>query len=98
MTLSIWFVILVVVLGLINFRNDRTRSIRIAVIRDKFFFPDGYALLPSYEAMVMNPRYWHMWRKSQWEQYMLFRGLLTGTFKPLPEESVRHISGKGKAS
>lgn len=67
-------------------RNTLTLRVRLALIHDKFFGLDGYHLLPSYDAMLFHPRYWGMWRKAQWEQYVLARGLLTGAFRPVATE------------
>jgi hypothetical protein len=30
----------------------------------------GYKALPSHEAMVFNPRYWHLWSVRQWEKWV----------------------------
>ena len=30
----------------------------------------GYKALPSHEAMLFNPRYWHLWSVRQWEKWV----------------------------
>lgn len=68
-----------------EWRTDLTYRIRVAFIDDEFFFP-GYHLLPGFYTMAFHPKFWHMCRKSQWEQYVLARGLLTGVFRPVATE------------
>lgn len=53
--------------ALMAIRNWCVYSIRIAFINQK---PAAYRQLPSYDAMMQNPRYWHMWTKKQWDKWL----------------------------
>ncbi len=53
------------------YRNNLTCNARFAVLEK---WPLGrnleiYEALPSYDAMLCRPRYWHIWTVRQWIRY-----------------------------
>lgn len=47
-------------------RNTTIWRVRVAFIDDDKLFTDAYNALPSYYAMIYNPRYWSLSTKQQW--------------------------------
>lgn len=53
-------------------RNEYMSRVRNAFIDDEFLYASGaYDKLPSYDAMLYSPRYWHLWTKQQWVKAVL---------------------------
>ena len=64
-----WIIVgLILWLALLLVRNNVTCTIRIHVIYDDW--PKRYNKLPSYDAMLFNPRYWGMWTQKQWDSWI----------------------------
>lgn len=51
-------------------RNTTIWKVRVAFIDDDELFTDAYNALPSYDAMIYNPRYWHLSTKQQWVEFV----------------------------
>ena len=55
-------------------RNTTVWKVRNAFIDDDELFADAYNALPSYEAMLYNPRYWPLSTKRQWVEFVRTKG------------------------
>jgi hypothetical protein len=50
-------------------RNHVVYKIRMSFINDDELWQSAYRRLPSYDAMVMNPKHWLKWSKGHWIEY-----------------------------
>jgi len=50
-------------------RNQNVYEVRIAILFNDGIRSGRYDALPSYEAMIFNPRFLHMWTNAQWVSY-----------------------------
>ena len=63
-------VTLFVLLLLHSARNSMVLRVRLAFFDDPACWPERYEALPSYDAMLYAPWYWHMWTTAQWRQFV----------------------------
>lgn len=72
MSFIVLVIIIVASIGLLltvflGYRNQAVYRVRIALIGDSLLYDAGaYYKLPSHDAMLFNPSYWHLWTKQQW--------------------------------
>ena len=59
----------IVYFAIVGVRNDAVFRVRMTFI-DADDYPTGYHCLPSYRAMVFNPRYWLLWTTKQWREWI----------------------------
>lgn len=57
-------------LWFLSCRNDRTLDIRRQFLMDQGLFTGAYEKLPHYGAMIFHPKYWRLWTKSDWVQWI----------------------------
>lgn len=69
---SIWGALMLYCAFMLH-RNTRVHDIRVAFINDRALFPLAYEALPSYDAMLYNPRYWLLWTKEHWVAWLARR-------------------------
>jgi len=50
-------------------RNTNVLNVRLAILKDDALWPAFYRALPSYDSMLFDPRFLHMWTKAQWVDY-----------------------------
>lgn len=50
-------------------RNTNVLNVRLSIIGDDDLWPAFYRALPSYDSMLFDPRFLHMWTKAQWVAY-----------------------------
>lgn len=63
---GITLVVIFIPLCFFAVRNEVTLKVRRAFINDDLLYPSAYLTLPSYDAMLLNPRYYLLWTKDQW--------------------------------
>lgn len=71
MTALICFLLTVyVVLAFVLIRNNRVLSVRIAFIDCRSDWEPRYRCLPSYDAMLLHPRFWLLWTFADWTAWV----------------------------
>lgn len=72
-----YFVVFIWSIGvLVLVRNQAVYEVRIAFIWDDSHL-DNYSNLPSYNDMLLHPRYWLLWTTAHWRAWLARRTTCT---------------------
>jgi hypothetical protein len=63
-------VVTMIIFVIAQIRNISVFKVRITFCDDPALYPVMYRRLPDYGDMLYSPRYWGLWTKSQWINWL----------------------------